>query len=74
MPHVLTDVELNDKQKAAKVSLDVEAINHSIKGIPEDRIRFHTCYGINQGPRVHEPELPDLIDSVLQVNAGAYSF
>ena len=68
------DVTLSEKEKDAKVSLYVEAINHSIKGIPEDRIRFHTCYGINQGPRVHEPNLPDMIDQVLKVNAGAYSF
>ena len=74
MPHVYNDETLSDRERDARVSLYVEAINHSIRGIPEDRIRFHTCYGINQGPRVHEPNLPDMIDQVLKVNAGAYSF
>ncbi|MEE8334309.1 MAG: methionine synthase, partial [Alphaproteobacteria bacterium] len=52
----------------------VEAINHSLTGIPEDRVRYHTCYGINMGPRVHDMELKDFIDIVLKINAGAYSF
>ncbi|MEE8465963.1 MAG: cobalamin-independent methionine synthase II family protein [Dehalococcoidia bacterium] len=52
----------------------VEAVNHALKGISEDRIRFHTCYGINIGPRVHEMALKDIVDIMLRVNAGAYSF
>ncbi len=52
----------------------VEAINHSLKGIPEDRVRYHTCYGINMGPRVWDMEMKDFIDIVLKINAGAYSF
>lgn len=52
----------------------VEALNHALRGIPEDRIRHHTCYSINMGPRVHDMELKDLVDIILKVNAGAYSF
>ena len=52
----------------------VEAINHALKGIPEESIRFHTCYGINIGPRVHEMALKNIVDIMLRVNAGAYSF
>ncbi len=52
----------------------VEAINHSLKGIPEDRVRYHTCYGINMGPRVHDMEMKDIIDVLLGINASAYSF
>ena len=52
----------------------VEAINHSLKGIPEDRVRYHTCYGINMGPRVWDMEMKDFIDIVLKIRAGAYSF
>ena len=52
----------------------VEAVNHALKGIPEDKIRFHTCYGINIGPRVHEMALKNIVDIMLRVNAGAYSF
>ena len=52
----------------------VEAINHALKGIPEDRVRYHTCYGINMGPRVHDMEMKDYLDIVLKIKAGAYSF
>ncbi|MFV1994385.1 MAG: methionine synthase [Verrucomicrobiales bacterium] len=54
--------------------LRVEALNHALKGLPEDRVRFHTCYGINIGPRVHEMNLADIVDIMLKVNAGAYLF
>src|SRR5262249_47770975 len=42
--------------------------------IPEEKIRHHTCYGINMGPRVHDMELKDIIDIVTRIRAGAYSF
>ena len=54
--------------------LRVAALNHALKGLPEDRVRFHTCYGINIGPRVHEMNLADIVDIMLKVNAGAYLF
>lgn len=74
LPHVYMDDRLDDATRLAKAAMYVDAVNRSIKGIPEEKIRFHTCYGINQGPRVHEPDLPDMIDQVLRVNAGAFSF
>jgi 5-methyltetrahydropteroyltriglutamate--homocysteine methyltransferase len=52
----------------------VEILNHALRGLPADRIRYHTCYSINIGPRVHDMELKHLIDIMLRVNAGAYSF
>ena len=52
----------------------IEAINHALRGIPEDRVRYHTCYGINMGPRVHDMEMKDYIDIVLKIRAGAFSF
>jgi 5-methyltetrahydropteroyltriglutamate--homocysteine methyltransferase len=52
----------------------VEALNAALKGIPPDRVRFHTCYSINMGPRVHDMQLKDIVDVILKVNAGAYSF
>lgn len=54
--------------------LRVEALNSALAGIPEDRIRFHTCYSINMGPRIHDMQLKDIVDIVLKVRAGAYSF
>jgi len=54
--------------------LRVDALNHALAGIPEEKIRFHTCYSINMGPRVHDMELKDIVDVILKVRAGAYSF
>ena len=52
----------------------VEALNHALRDIPPEKIRHHTCYGINMGPRVHDMELKDIIDIVVKIRAGAYSF
>src|SRR4051812_14905293 len=52
----------------------VDALNHALRGLPQDRIRYHTCYSINIGPRVHDMELRHIVDIMLRVNAGAYSF
>ena len=46
------DATMKDVRKWANVRVD--ALNHSIRGIPSDRIRYHTCYSINFGPRVHD--------------------
>jgi 5-methyltetrahydropteroyltriglutamate--homocysteine methyltransferase len=52
----------------------VEAINESLRGIPLERVRFHTCYSIDVGPRIHDMELKDVVDIIFRINAGAYSF
>lgn len=71
---VYMDKALDEAALDAKAMMYVEAINHSLEGIPEEKVRFHTCYGINQGPRVYEPDLPVMIDHILKIEAGAYSF
>jgi 5-methyltetrahydropteroyltriglutamate--homocysteine methyltransferase len=52
----------------------VELINYALKGIPEDKIRYHTCFSINQGPHIHDLHLADYIGYLLAVNAQALSF
>jgi 5-methyltetrahydropteroyltriglutamate--homocysteine methyltransferase len=52
----------------------VEAVNHALRGIPVDRVRFHTCYGLNHGPRLHDAPLREIVDLMLKVTAIAYSF
>ena len=49
-------------------------LNHALRDLPEDRIRFHTCYGVNFGPRVSDLQLKDICDLIFTINAGAYSF
>jgi 5-methyltetrahydropteroyltriglutamate--homocysteine methyltransferase len=61
-------------EKRKKAEMYVEAVNHGLRGIPSERVRFHTCYGINDGPRVHDAPLKDVVHAMLKVNAGAYSF
>ena len=52
----------------------VAALNHALKGLPQDRIRHHTCYSINIGPRVHDLELKHIVETLLSIDVGAYSF
>jgi 5-methyltetrahydropteroyltriglutamate--homocysteine methyltransferase len=66
------DWSVADARAWARIRVD--ALNEALEGLPADRIRFHTCYSINQGPRKYELELSDVIDLVLQIDAGAYSF
>ena len=69
---VRPDASIADCRKWANVR--VEALNHALRDIPREKIRHHTCYGINMGPRVHDMEVKDLIDIILKIKAGAYSF
>ena len=50
----------------------VEALNYALRGIPEDRIRYHFCWGSWHGPHVYDLELKHLVDIMLKVNAQAY--
>lgn len=54
-------------------AINIEALNHALAGIPEDRVRYHLCWGSWQGP--HEGDLPlkDIVDLMLSVKAQAYS-
>ena len=55
------------------LGLWVEALNYALEGIPEEQVRFHVCWGNNEGPHVRDVALKDIVDIVLQVRAGAYS-
>ena len=50
--------------------LRVEALNHALSGLPEDRVRYHVCFGSWHGPHVFDPPLHEVIDLVLKVNAA----
>jgi 5-methyltetrahydropteroyltriglutamate--homocysteine methyltransferase len=58
-------LSLEDNRKF--VALHVEMVNHSLRGIPEDRVRYHTCYS------VHDLELRHYVDLMLKIRAQAYS-
>ncbi|MEA2963062.1 MAG: 5-methyltetrahydropteroyltriglutamate--homocysteine methyltransferase [Alphaproteobacteria bacterium] len=50
----------------------VESLNRALEGIPEDRVRYHVCWGSWPGPHVSDVALKDIVDLVLKVRAGAY--
>jgi 5-methyltetrahydropteroyltriglutamate--homocysteine methyltransferase len=52
----------------------VEILNHALRGLPSERIRYHTCYGVNFGPRTTDLQLEDVLDLMLGITVGAYSF
>jgi 5-methyltetrahydropteroyltriglutamate--homocysteine methyltransferase len=64
----------SEAERRSTAELYVQAINDALRGIPSDRVRFHTCYGINEGPRIHDAPLGDMVELLLRINAGAYSF
>jgi 5-methyltetrahydropteroyltriglutamate--homocysteine methyltransferase len=70
--YTMTTDSLENTRSWATARVDV--LNHALRNIPEDKIRFHTCYSINMGPRATDMELKDLVDIMLRVRAGAYSF
>ena len=77
-PHIATYYTLHPEASIEQcrrwAERHVEALNHALRDIPRDRVRWHTCYGINIGPRVNDMELRDIVDVFLRVRAGAYSF
>jgi 5-methyltetrahydropteroyltriglutamate--homocysteine methyltransferase len=54
-------------------AIRVEAMNHALQGLPQDRVRYHICWGSWHGPHTHDIELKYVVDLMLKVTAGAYS-
>jgi 5-methyltetrahydropteroyltriglutamate--homocysteine methyltransferase len=50
----------------------IEALNHALRNIPEDRVRYHLCWGSWHGPHAYDLELDRIVDLVLKVKAQAY--
>ena len=72
--HYMLEPDLSIEETRRWAEHYVEILNHSLRDLPVDRIRHHTCYGINMGPRIHDIEFKHLIDIVLKIRAGFYSF
>ena len=74
----LTDIfvepGLDGRQRARRAEIYVEACNAGLEGIPTERVRYHTCYGINEGPRIFEPQLGEVIEHIYRIEASVYSF
>jgi 5-methyltetrahydropteroyltriglutamate--homocysteine methyltransferase len=74
LSEMFADPALDAAGRRARAELHVAALNQALSGIPLEKVRFHTCYGINEGPRIHEADLAEVLPYMLRVNAGAYSF
>ena len=53
--------------------LRVRALNHALEGLPEERVRYHVCWGSWHGPHAFDPPLREVVDLILAVNAGTYA-
>ena len=71
---IFVEPDLDSAGMRRRAQIYVEAVNAALKGIPEERVRFHTCYGINEGPRIYEAALADVIDDMFKIAAGPFSF
>lgn len=71
---ILSDPRLDHAARSRAGKEHVEMLNHAIRGLPVDRVRLHTCYGLNHGPRLNDVPMSDVVHLMLAVNAGAYSF
>ena len=65
------EMSLADYRKYQELRID--ALNHGLKDLPLDRIRFHMCWGSYHGPHKYDIALKDIADLILKVRAGAYS-
>ena len=71
---IFVEPGLTPAQMKRRAEIYVEATNAALKGIPAEKVRFHTCYGVNEGPRIYEAALADVIPYVFKIKAGSYSF
>ena len=62
---------MEEYQKFA--ALRIEAVNHALKGIPDDRVRYHICWRSWHGPHTTDISLRDIVHLLLSVHSGAYS-
>ena len=77
-PRMVTQYDTEEPEPALEdyrtfAALRVEALNHALAGLPEDRIRYHVCWGSWHGPHTTDVPLKDIVDLVLRIRAGAYS-
>jgi 5-methyltetrahydropteroyltriglutamate--homocysteine methyltransferase len=76
-PRIVTEWNSMDPEPTAEeyrkfAAVRIEALNHALKGLPEDRVRYHLCWGSWHGPHTTDAPLKEIADVILGVNAGAY--
>jgi 5-methyltetrahydropteroyltriglutamate--homocysteine methyltransferase len=72
--HYMLSPDVDVEQARVWAWQRVEILNHALRNIPPERVRHHTCYGINMGPRASDMEMRHLADIIVTIRAGFYSF
>jgi 5-methyltetrahydropteroyltriglutamate--homocysteine methyltransferase len=65
---------MSNSQYLQWAQMRVDALNHALRDIPEDRSRYHICWGSWNGPHAFDVPLKDIVGLLLQVRTGHYSF
>ncbi|HEX7710665.1 MAG TPA: hypothetical protein VF418_06970 [Sphingomonadaceae bacterium] len=69
---LVPNITLEEYRKQSRVR--VEATNHALRNIPEDRVRYHLCWGSWNGPHIDDIPFKEVVDLMLEIKAQAYSF
>jgi 5-methyltetrahydropteroyltriglutamate--homocysteine methyltransferase len=77
-PRMVTEYDSMDPAPSAEeyrrfATVRIEALNHALAGLPEDRVRYHMCWGSWHGPHTTDAPLREILPVVLQIKAGAFS-
>ncbi len=72
--HYMLNPDTTVAETRAWITRRIEALNYALRNIPPERVRHHTCYGINMGPRASDIEMKHLADLIVTIRAGFYSF
>ncbi|HEX9463946.1 MAG TPA: cobalamin-independent methionine synthase II family protein [Alphaproteobacteria bacterium] len=72
--HYMLSPEASVADARAWAARRIEALNHALRNIAPERVRHHTCYGINMGPRTSDLEMKHLADLLVKIRANFYSF
>jgi 5-methyltetrahydropteroyltriglutamate--homocysteine methyltransferase len=73
LTNLYDQVRADGKDYRRWVAMNIEALNHGLRGIPEDRVRYHLCWGSWPGPHTNDVPLTEIVDLLLKINAQAYS-
>jgi 5-methyltetrahydropteroyltriglutamate--homocysteine methyltransferase len=70
----LTDPTRSVEEREVRANQKIDVLNHALRDIPADRIRHHTCYGLNHGPRLTDLDMSYIAPFMLRVKCEAHSF
>ncbi|WP_243677195.1 hypothetical protein [Sodalis glossinidius] len=74
LPDLFADRHLDNAAIHRRANAYIEILNHALRGLPQEKIRYHTCYIINEGPRIHDVPFIEFVRFMLRINASDYSF